>query len=237
MSYTHCYCTLENSLPRTIRNIQALVALTFIGAIIAIGALPASAASISPTVTATGLIGTTGLNEFPITVTATSATGAPANMFNVSLPQGWTFVAPAANCNGLTLGGFTAAVTCQKINFGSTGGFGTFQLSPSNPLTAGQTISVTFDRDTINVGSSRTFSVDLADSQSGGASVDSGDATLAGGSAPAPTPDAPSDNTTPAATDQLALTGSDAPLHAGSIALLLIGATLVSMTALRRRKV
>lgn len=101
-------------------------------------------------------------------------------MFNMVLPSGWSFVSPAFSCNNITLTGFTGSPSCQTINFGPTTGFATIQLS-SGTFTAGQALSVTFAANTVNVSATRNFTVDLANSSAGGASVDTGTALLAGG--------------------------------------------------------
>lgn len=144
----------------------------------------ASTASAAPftdaSATSSAEIGIAGTNATPITVSATSVSGGPANMFNVTLPTGWSFVTPAANCSDMTLVGFSASPFCQKINFGSSNGFATIQLV-SGTFTAGQTISITFAASSVNVAGTRNFIVELADSQTGGTAVDSGTAVLAGG--------------------------------------------------------
>lgn len=132
------------------------------------------------TATSSSQIGVTGTNATAITISATSVTGAPANMFNVNLPSGWSFVSPAASCSNITLTGFTGSPSCQTINFGPTTGFATIQL-PSATFTVGQALSVTFSANTINVSATRNFTINLANSLAGGASVDSGTAVLAGG--------------------------------------------------------
>lgn len=176
------------------QKIQAFAAISITTVIIAFGVLPASAAALSATATAPGVIESSGTNSFPITVTTTAVTGSPANMFNINLPQGWTFVTPAANCNDIVITGISATINCQKINFGSNGGFATIQVPTNTPFSAGQQMSATFAANTINVGSSRVFTINLATSQTGGTSVDNGQATLAGGApspTPTPTPEAP----------------------------------------------
>jgi hypothetical protein len=165
-----------------------------------------------------------------ITVSATAVTGAPANMFNVTLPAGWTFVTPAASCTDVTLTGFSGSPTCQLINFGASGGFATIQ--PVGDLTAATAYSVTFAPNTLNVSGARDFLVDLANSHTGGTSVDTGTAILAGGAAPAPAP-TPAPAPAPAE-PTLAVTGNSAqPFALGAIALLAAGAAFVTTRRLR----
>ncbi len=135
------------------------------------------------TATSSTQIGSSGTNASAITISATSVTGAPANMFNVDLPSGWSFVSPAGSCSNITLTGFTGSPSCQTINFGPTTGFATIQVPTSAPFTVGQALSVTFAANTMNVSAARSFTVDLANSSAGGASVDNGIAVLAGGGA------------------------------------------------------
>lgn len=154
----------------------------------------------SATVTSSSEIGITGKNATPITVAATSVTGAPANMFNINLPAGWSFVTPGPSCAGITLTGFVGTPTCQLINFSATSGFATIQM-PSGTFTANQALSVTFAENTINVAGAREFTIDFADSITAGTVIDTGTAILAGGTPapepePAPAPEPSSDTST-----------------------------------------
>jgi len=217
------------------QKIKAFIALSVSTAIIAFGALPSSAAPLTATATSSGVIDNSGTNTFPITVTATAVTGSPANMFNIDLPQGWTFVTPEASCNGIVITGISGTLNCQKINFGGSGGFATLQ-SPSGTYSAGQVMSATFAANTINVTSSRVFTVDLADSQTGGTSVDNGQATLAGG-APAPTPTpTPTPTPEPAVEQKLADTGTSNSYFALVIVASILLISGVTSVSLRRRQ-
>ena len=140
---------------------------------------PAQAAPLNgQTVTSSALIGTSGTNATTVVVTATAVTGSPANMLNVTLPTGWTFV-DTSSCTPATVAvtGY-APLSCQKLNLSAA--FVTLQ-NPTTPFTAGQAVTVTFGIGSLNVGNSRVFTVDFANSNAGGASVDTGTATLAGG--------------------------------------------------------
>lgn len=216
---------------KTPHAVKAFSVFSFTSMLIILGAFPASAATLAPTATAPGIIDSTGTNAFPITVTATSVTGAPANMFNIDLPQGWTFVTPEASCNGIVITGISGTLNCQKINFGGTNGFATLQ-SPAGAYSTGQVMSATFAANTLNVSSSRVFTVNLADSFTGGTNIDSGQATLAGG-APVPPP-APSPE--PEVEKELANTGMSNSVSIGIsfAAILLISG--VAMVALKRRQ-
>ena len=207
-------------------TITALVSLSVLGISASAHAAPLTDA----TATSSTEIGITGTNATAVTISATAVTGTPANMFNVSLPTGWTFVAPAASCTNVTLTGFSGSPTCQLINFGSSRGFATIQ--PGVDLTAATTYSVTFAPNTLNVAGARDFVVELANSNTGGTAVDTGTAILAGGATPAPTP-APAPAPTPApAEPTLAVTGNSAqPLAFGAVALLAAGTAVL----IRRR--
>lgn len=208
--------------------IVGLVGVSLFGLVTA-----ASAATLTTaTATSSSEIGITGTNATPITIAATSVTGAPANMFNIDLPSGWSFVTDSTGCTNVTLTGFSGSPNCVVVNFSATDGFISVQLQ-SGTFTAGQALSVTFAANTINVAGTRNFTVTLANSQAGGAAVDSGTATLAGGTpAPAPAP-APSDNTTAA---RLATTGAAGELVIASATLLLLaGGALLFGTRQRAR--
>jgi uncharacterized repeat protein (TIGR02543 family) len=162
-------------------RVKSLAAMVLVGfSLIGFASVANAAPLVNATATSSSEVGITGTNATPITVTATSVSGAPANMFNVDLPQGWSFVSPAANCSNMTLTGFSASPFCQTINFSSTDGFATIQIA-SGTFTAGQTLAITFAASSINVSGTRNFNVTLADSQASGATVDTGIATLAGG--------------------------------------------------------
>lgn len=141
---------------------------------------PAQAATqlTGQTVTSSALIGTSGTNATTVVVTATAVTGSPANMLNITLPTGWTFV-DTSSCTPTTVAvtGY-APLNCQKLNLSAA--FVTLQ-NASTPFTAGQAVTVTFAIGSLNVGNNRVFTIDFANSNAGGAAVDSGTATLAGG--------------------------------------------------------
>lgn len=192
----------------------AFVSLSLLGVSTAASAAPLSDA----TATSSAEIGITGTNATAITISATAVTGAPADMFNVSLPSGWTFVTPAASCTDVTLTGFPGSTSCQLINIGTSGGFATIQ--PGVNLIATTAYSVTFAPNTLNVAGTRDFSISLDSASASGASVDSGTAILAGGTPPAPAP-APAEPT-------LALTGANGlPLVAGAAGLAIVGGALL----------
>lgn len=162
------------------RSLSVLILVTSSVVGFASAASAAPAALTDATATSSSEIGITGTNATGITIAATSVTGAPANMFNVNLPSGWSFVSPGAGCSDMTLIGFTGSPSCQAINFSATSGFASIQL-PAGTFTAGQALSVTFAATTVNVSGTRNFTVTLANSLVNGAAVDSGTAVLAGG--------------------------------------------------------
>lgn len=201
--------------------VTALVSLSVLSIATSAHAAPLTDA----TATSTAEIGITGTNATAVTISATAVTGAPANMFNVSLPAGWSFVTPAASCTDVTLTGFSGSTTCQLINFGASGGFASIQ--PIGNLSATITYSVTFAPNTLNVAGTRDFSVQLANSNTGGTAVDTGTAILAGGTPTPPAPPAPTPAPTPAE-PTLAVTGNSAQQFAlGAIGLLAAGAVVV----------
>lgn len=146
-------------------------------------ALPASAATITgASVTSPALIGNSGTNATPITVTATSVTGSPSDQFSIGLPTGWTFVttgSAAGSCpGGITVTGFTISA-CQKINFPKSG---FLPIAKGSAITAGTAVTVEFPANSLNVGTTRDFRLEFNNTLTGsGAVVDSAVATLAGG--------------------------------------------------------
>lgn len=139
------------------------------------GSSPANAATIYPTVTATGAIATSGANSYPLTFTAT-VQGSTANQLQIMLASGWSYVSEPgfANCSWLTVSGITPN-SCGGVNNGG------IILNNGSAIAAGTTVTVTIPANTFNVGAGRNFGVLF--SQSGGSlvTVDSGTAVLAGG--------------------------------------------------------
>lgn len=145
------------------------------GVVSAVGfVVPAQAATIYPTATATGVIGTTGTNAYPITITATSV-GSTANQVQIMIPSGWTFVsAPGmGSCSWLTISGVTPS-NCLGDN---SGGIVLFGVS----VPSSTTVVVTIPANTLNVAAGRIFPVRFDIGGGSLTNVDQGVATLAGG--------------------------------------------------------
>lgn len=234
---------------RTPQKIATILAATAI-ALAPLAAVSAAQAATLTDVTATssGTIGTTGTNAFPITVTATAITGGVANKFLVNLPNGWTFVnADEFKSDGTCPSWFTTTVTSISGCQSAATSFIVVERRDSNgPLnfSTGDTASVTFAANTINVGTNRTFIIDFSDGNFP-SSGDQGTATLAGGSAPTPTPaPSPAPTPTPApdpAADSstaatLAQTGTENGFVTPIAAALLLAAAGGAAILVRRRK-
>jgi uncharacterized repeat protein (TIGR02543 family) len=158
-------------------SLKALSAFIFAAGLVVAGvAGPANAAALSPTATATGVIGTTGTNAYPITFTFTTvSTG--ADQAQIMLATGWTFVSEPGfgQCSWLTITGVTPS-GCGGVNNGGV------ILQVSSGIPANTTITVVIPANTFNVGTGRNFGVLTTTSTPSFASVDTGNATLAGGS-------------------------------------------------------
>lgn len=163
----------------TINYFKISVIGLMVTAIVTLGfASPAQAATISPTATSSSLVGTTGTNQTPITVSATLASVNAAESIKVLLPTGWSFVSPPRTC---------AATVTNTVSVGSlsncfvtvAGGDSWIFLNNSGGGLWGTavTVTVTFNQGVLNVGSSRDFRVEY---KNGGAVIDSGVATLVG---------------------------------------------------------
>lgn len=155
-------------------TLKALAAATLTAGLVLAGVTTsAQAATISPTATATGVIGATGTNAYPITFTATTV-GSTSNLVQVMLPSGWTFATtPPNNCTWLTVTGITPN-SCM----GNNGGGVILQMGSQIP--AGTTVTVELPANTLNAASSRNFVVMFENNSSGLVTVDSGIAVLAG---------------------------------------------------------
>lgn len=142
--------------------------LTFAGVV-----APAQAANaLTPTVTATGTIGTSGTNAYPLTITYTTV-GSTATQTQIMLPSGWTFVTqPLNTCSWLTISGITPQ-SCMGVNNGG------IVLFNGSAIPATTTITVTLPANTFNVGTGRSFFVMTA--TAGNVTVDQGSGTLGGG--------------------------------------------------------
>jgi outer membrane protein OmpA-like peptidoglycan-associated protein len=163
---------------------KTLISLTSCLVLMAGVSPSASAATITDaTATSTSLIGTSGTNATPITVTAKLVTVGTAETLIVDLPTGWSFVAPTGNnpCTGLVTHNMPGTTTCQALSFG-------FVVIASNVDLQSVPIEVTFAANTLNVGSSRDFRITFKnDNPQPSVVFDEGFATLAGGTA-TPTP-------------------------------------------------
>lgn len=216
----------------TLRITHKTSAAAVLGLIALFGQAQASNAATltSTSVTSTGAIGTTGTNATPIVVTATAVTGSPSNNFIVGLPTGWSFVTPSSGstCEGfISVTGYTMSA-CQAINVGS-GGFA--PLIGTAIIPSGTTVSVTFAANSLNVAAGREFNLQFADTVTGGTTIDTGTATLAGGGAPEEEENEPESGST----DTLAQTGFDglAPAGAG-VALFILGVSVAWISRVRR---
>lgn len=150
------------------------VSILALGLVVVGVAAPAAAATIYPTATATGAIGTTGTNAYPITITATSV-GSTANQVQIMLPSGWSFVsAPGfGSCSWLTVTGVTPS-GCGGVNNGGI-------ILQGLTVPAATTVVVTLPANTFNVAAGRNFPVGFYISGGSLTTVDSGVAVLAGG--------------------------------------------------------
>ena len=135
----------------------------------------AQAAAMSPTATATGVIGTTGTNAYPITFTFTTITNG-ADQAQIMLASGWSFVSPPGfgQCNWLTVTGITPS-SCGGVNNGG------IILSVPSGIAAGSAVTVVIPANTFNVGTGRNFGFITTTQTPSFANVDTGNATLSGG--------------------------------------------------------
>jgi outer membrane protein OmpA-like peptidoglycan-associated protein len=170
---------------------KTLISLTSCLVLMAGVSPSASAATITgATATSTSLIGTSGTNATPITVTSTLQTAGSAKTYIVNLPTGWTFASnPGGSCTGVVTSDLTGSI-CQAFNWGTSNAGVVLMNSNGAVFSPALTISVLFAADALNVASTRDFTVTYADDSSGRAvDIDTGIATLAGGAAtPTPTP-------------------------------------------------
>lgn len=152
-------------------------------AVLGIGT-PALAATLTATATSTGVIGTSGTNAFPITVSAPIITTGTSNTFNVQLrtTSGWTFVNGAssgATCpawlsvSGMSVQNCSVEVLTNPARY-------IIRITAPSAIPAGTNASITFDSNSLNVTSGREFAVWY--SYNSGVFIDSGTATL--GAAP-----------------------------------------------------
>lgn len=224
---------------RTPQKIATILAATAIALAPLAGVSAAQAAVPLTNVTATSstTIGTTGTNASAITISATITTGGQTGELRIILPTGWTFVATQPP-QGPTCPSWMTVSVANPTNCGALNGppdVNAIVIGPT--FTNGQVITVTFAANSLNVGSSRDFSVRTIDVVT---VVDSGTATLAGGASPTPTPsptpapDPTSDSSTAAT---LAKTGLEqgfvAPL-AAALALVMLGAGSAVLSRRRR---
>ena len=223
---------------RTTRKISKVVATAAIAIATFATSSAAHAATLTVTATSPGTIGATGTNGSEIVISATIATAQTPGDFRLTLPSGWTFVntgAPSsATCpTGMTVTGVTPT------------GCGTLNTSPdrnavilaNGGFSANQPIVITFVANSLNVTSSRDFIIRTYDSVNPTQVVDSGTATLAGGSSPEPEPTpAPNPASNSSTVDTLAKTGTGNEFVATvGAALLLLAAGGAATLALRRR--
>lgn len=161
-------------------SLKALCAFIFAAGLVIAGvAAPAQAATLSPSATATGVIGTTGTNASPITFTVTAVTGG-ADEIQIMLPSGWTFVNPPGFGFGSGCGWFTVTGYSPDICRGEDNG-GIILKGPAL-ISASTTIVVVVPANTFNVGIGRSFAVRTTTFTTTIVNIDSGTATLASGS-------------------------------------------------------
>jgi uncharacterized repeat protein (TIGR02543 family) len=156
--------------------IKKLALAIVAGVVIAAGLIsPAQAATLSATVTATGSIGTSGTNAYPLTFTTTTI-GSTANQYQIMMPTGWTFVSEPGfgSCSWLTVTGVTPN-SCGGVNNGG------IVLGFSSAIPSNTTITVEVPANTYNVAVARSFPLIFNNNSSGLVTVDSGTAVLAGG--------------------------------------------------------
>jgi LPXTG-motif cell wall-anchored protein len=111
-----------------------------------------------------------------MTFTVTPIT-AGADQLQIMLPNGWTFVSPpgfGSGCGWVTVTGFSPT-SCGGVDNGG------IVLGGPSGLTAGTTITVEVPANTFNVGTGRNFGVLTSRMTPSYANVDTGSATLAGG--------------------------------------------------------
>lgn len=194
-------------------------------------AAPAHAAALTDaTATSTDTTSTSGTNTAPITISATSVTANASSGFRVVLPTGWTFVsAPwgSNTCPSWMTTTISSLVSCGIAN-NQTGA----TVLKAGVLASGVNVSITFATGSLNLGTSRDFTVEFVDLIP--AQIDVGIATLGGG-APTPTP-TPTPAPTPAANSTLALTGADSSTVnlAAGVGVLLAGSLCVAVVRRRR---
>lgn len=172
-------------------SLKALGAFIFAAGLVVAGvAAPANAADMTSgaTATATGSIASTGTNAYPITVTATTVSPAvnaglsKNTTYYVNLPSGWTFVTPgfAQTCASLGVN-VTITPSFSVFDCGKTNG-ATAYLEITNDMAAGipasTTFTVEFPAHSLNVSSSRAFTVKNTSSLNA-TPLDTGTATLA----------------------------------------------------------
>lgn len=128
------------------------------------------------TVTASsGTVGTTGTNTIPISLGFTPVTSG-SDYVSIELPAGWTFVNSSTVCGNSIVNSPQGAFFCNGL------GTNTIILNRNGTaLSTSLPISFEFGAGTLNVGTSRTFTVSAGVAPS--TVKDSGTANLAGGSA------------------------------------------------------
>jgi LPXTG-motif cell wall-anchored protein len=139
---------------------------------------PALAADLTPgaSATATGTIGTTGTNAFPITISFTPITSG-ADTAEIDPPTGWTFVNHATVCASMTITSLQGSISCvSPANFVILNRSGTAFVTNSNAL-----ITVVFPVGSLNTAAGRDFTVGTSTMVPTPAPKDSGTATLASG--------------------------------------------------------
>lgn len=158
-------------------SLKALGAvLLAFGLVVAGAALPANAGALtSPSVTATGTIGTSGTNAYPITIAATTVSAAA--QFNVTLPTGWTAnFGGGPNCNGINYTGIVIAGNgCTTNVAGVVQFYGTNGSGQALDIPAGTVLTITFPAGKLNTAAGRDFTLSSVTS---GTALDSSVVTL-----------------------------------------------------------
>lgn len=158
-------------------SLKALGAsLLTLGLVVAGAAAPAQAGTLtSASVTATGTIGTSGTNAYPITVAATTVTA--SGQFNVILPTGWTAnFGGGPNCSAVTYTGIVIAGNgCSTTVAGVVQFYGTDGSGNATPIPVGTSLTITFPVGKLNTAAGRDFTLSSVTS---GTTLDSSTVTL-----------------------------------------------------------
>jgi len=137
---------------------------------------PANAATLTnASVTATGPIGDSGTNAFPITLTATTVTGGATQYVFVTLPTGWAAdfpggpTCPLVAVDGFSIDGQGCSTPGNQIVFNGTA-----------PIPAGTTITMTLLPGAVTVNAGRDFAIETGNTANPPVIFDTATVTLGG---------------------------------------------------------